>query len=134
RLELTVTGKLSSKLRAVPYQFEFGNVPAGESATREVQLRYMIQGKLEVAERELEGGAAAGNFSLEVRPLPSEDFADPQANSGTLLVPSLKPGLPRGPFSQTVRLTLDRGNGGDAFEQKIAAMGTIVSDLSVGGA
>lgn len=133
RVELTITGKLSDKLIIQPQTFEFGNVPAGESATAEARLFYMLKGEIRVTGHALTDEGSAENFSLEVRPIEPEKLTDKGASSGQLLVLALKPGLPLGPFVQTIRLTLDTGEGTESFERKLTALGTIVSDVTIVG-
>jgi hypothetical protein len=133
RVELTVSGKLSVKLRRDPETFEFGNVAAGEGAKAELRLFYMLPGELRITDHAFVGDAPAENFSLDVRPIESDKLAEKGASSGALLVLSLKPGLPLGPFSQTIRLTLDTGEGTESFEYNVGAFGTIVSDLTIVG-
>ncbi len=133
RVELTVSGKVSDKLINQPQTFEFGNVPAGENATAEMRLFYMLQGEIRVTAQAFTGETSADYFSLEVRPVEPEKLAEKGASSGVLLVLSLKPGLPLGPFVQTIRLTLDTGEGTESFERKLGALGTIVSDVTIVG-
>lgn len=133
RIELTVSGRVSDRLVSDPQMFEFGNVSAGESATTEVRLLYFLQGTIRITDHAFTGEAAAENFSLEVRPIEPERLAEKKASSGLLLVLSLKPGLPLGPFVQTIRLTLDTGEGTESFDRKLGVLGTIVSDVTIVG-
>lgn len=133
RVELSVSGKVSDKIASDPLAFEFGNLPAGDGATSEMRLYYMLKGELRVVRHSFTGKSSAEHFSLEVRPIEPEKLAEKGASSGALLVLSLKPGLPLGPFVQTIQLSLDAGEGTEAFERKLNAFGTIVSDVSIVG-
>ena len=133
RIELTISGKATSKLEVLPKPIDFGNVPAGESAQTEAQLRCFLPGELRIVEHQFEDANTAELFELRSEPLTAEEARREDAESGYTLVLSLKPGLPLGAFQQTIRLTLEIGTGGQRVEERLPVVGTVVGDLSVVG-
>ena len=133
RVELTISGKATSKYLVLPRPIDFGNVPAGEPAQANAQLRYFLPGEIRVVEHHFEDPATAALFELRTEPLTAEEARREDAESGCALVLSLKPGLPLGTFRQTIRLTLEMEPGGQRAEQVVSVTGTIVGDLSIVG-
>ncbi len=133
RIELTISGKTTSKVEVLPRSMDYGNVPAGESAQTEAQLRCYLPGALRIVEHPFEDAKTAELFELRSEPLTAEEARREDAESGYTLVLSLKPGLPLGAFQQTIRLTLEIGTGGQRVEERLPIVGTIVGDLSIVG-
>jgi hypothetical protein len=131
RLELSVSGKVTSKLLARPFEFEFGNVAVGASATAQTKLLCFVPGSLSVVESKFSNADIAPYFEVQTDPLKSDQLQAESAQSGFMAMLSLKPGLPLGTFSQTIRFTLELD--GKRVEHDVPIQGTIVSDLSIVG-
>lgn len=131
RVELTVIGTVKGKFLASPSSFQFGNVAAGQAATSQVGFYYLFQGEMRIEGHSFENADTARFFDLKVEPADPAQLAENDASSGGRLVLSLKPGLPLGAFTQTIRLALKVD--GQSSERELIAAGTIVSDLSIVG-
>ena len=133
RVELTISGKATSKYTVWPRPMDFGNVPAGDGAQAKAQLRCFLAGEMRVVEHHFEDSATAPLFELRTEALTAEEARSEDAESGFTLLLSLKPGLPLGAFQQTIRLTLEIAPGGQRAEEVVPVTGTIVGDLSIVG-
>jgi len=132
RIELTVTGTISARYSINPPVLDFGNVPAGESATVETRIEQFMPGEFTVEPPQIESGGSSELFELRVEPLAEADLS-PEAVNGYQLLATVKPGLPLGPFRRTIRLTIGLDKEGKKAEQQIPLLGKVVSDLSIVG-
>jgi hypothetical protein len=132
RLELSIHGTVTSKLVARPFGLELGNVAVGDAAAAETKLLCLIPGELKLVGYTFSNPDTAKFFEVQTASLSSEQLQAEKAHSGVLAMLSLKPGLPLGAFSQTIRFTLDLN--GQPFEHDVPVAGTIVSDLAIVGA
>jgi hypothetical protein len=131
RLELSIRGKVTSKLVAKPFELILGNIAVGESAAAETQLLCHVPGELKYIDHTFSNPDTARFFEVQVSSLTSEQLQAEKAQSGILVMLALKPGLPLGAFSQTIRFALQLN--GQSFEHLVPIEGTIVSDLTIVG-
>jgi len=131
RVELVVSGRVTSAVRTVPDELVFTQVSAGEPATAEIPLFGYLEEPLEVTGFELVHGDTADYFDVQFVPLdPAALEEETEATSGVLVKVTVKPGLPLGPFRQTIRV----GTGlADAPEIEIPVRGRVTSDIMVVG-
>jgi hypothetical protein len=74
----------------------------------------------------------ADYLTVTAQPMPAAELAEKQARSGLSLLCTLKPGLPLGPFDETIRLELQFGQA-EPVVVELPAQGTIDSDISIVG-
>ncbi len=132
RVELTISGSVTSKLDIRPAEISFGNVPAGESATAETRIVQHVAGELHVGDPEVTSGGSGDAFEFRVEPLPADELTS-KIVGGYRVLATVKPGLPLGPFRRTIRVTLQFGQDPTRSEFEIPIQGMIVSDLSILG-
>jgi hypothetical protein len=133
RPEVTVrvSGRITPKLRVVPWQLIFSRVAAGQEATGEVYVYGYRAEPLRITGRRLSDPSSSQYFETSIVPLSEDQVTQEEdARSGFLLRVILKPGLPPGPFRQ--QLTLHT-NVDSASTVDVPIQGTIASDISVVG-
>ena len=129
RITLTVSGRITQTVRAVPRELVFSQVVVGEPAEGEVQLFCNLDEPLEVLSWEFSEAEEAPYFNVAVQPLSPEQLeSDPDAKSGYRVAVTLKPGLPQGSFRQTIVLNTNLDN---VPEVSIPVRGVISGDISV---
>jgi len=118
-------------VRAVPAELVFTSVSAGEAVTGEVALFGYLEQPLEIPGFVMADRATAENFKVTVEPLSDDRIGQQQdARSGVLLKVTVEPGLPRGPFRQTILL---RTNLECSPAVAVPIAGTVASDISIAG-
>lgn len=129
RVTLTVSGRITQAIRVVPQQLDWGQLAVGEAADGEVLLYCNLDTPLEVLSWEFLETEEAPFFQVDVEPLSGEQLAsEPDAQSGARVTVRLKPGLPQGPFRQTIRLTT---NLDEVPELAVPVRGTLAGDISL---
>lgn len=130
-VSLTITGKVLSAYRVNPDELVFSNHSVTDSPTAELQIFSYHGTGLAVSEHELTDKETAGNFGLEIKPMPADVLAkDPDAKSGVVVKVAVKPGLPLGPIRQKIRLRL---NLPESPVVEVPIEGNVISDLQVIG-
>jgi hypothetical protein len=128
RVTLTVQGRMTGWLRAVPRELAFPSVSAGNSVTGTVRLFSYLDDTFKIPAVEW---SDHGHFEVATRPIEPDQLADePDVKSGYLVEVTVKPGLPLGGFRETITLQTNIEKVG-AFE--IPVMGTIGSEISIVG-
>jgi len=131
RLELIVSGRITAAARAVPRELVFSQVSAGEPATAEIPLYGYLEEPLEVQDYELARAETAEYFDVAFEPLKPELLKEEAgAKSGFLVRVTVKPGLPQGPFRQTIKV---QTNLEGPTPVEIPVKGTVTSDIMVVG-
>jgi hypothetical protein len=133
RIELNINGKISARFRVDPDRLVFSRVSASEPASADLRVYSFISDDLRVSDPEFLGAETRDFFTAQIEPLPAEKLAEVGAKSGQRVVVSLKPGLPLGPFRQTIRLALASGESRKPTEWEVSIDGSVVSDLTVLG-
>lgn len=103
---LAVKGEMTLSVRADPPELIFSNVPPGKTITAELRLWCGLKGPpLEIRAAELSDAQSAQFFEIAHEPISAAAVERERGvASGVLLRVSAKPGLPRGPFQQTILL------------------------------
>jgi len=131
RLELVVSGRITAAARTVPRELVFSQVTAGEPATAEIPLYGYLEEALEVHGYELARPETAEYFDVAFEPLTPELLKEEDgAKSGFLVKVTVKPGLPQGPFRQTIKV---QTNLEGPTPVEIPVKGTVTSDIMVAG-
>ncbi|MEX0978993.1 MAG: DUF1573 domain-containing protein [Pirellulales bacterium] len=133
RVELNIRGDITSKFRMLPNRLVMSNVSAKETATAELRIYCFLSDEVRVVEHEFLNAESASLFEFKSEPIARDQFTEPTAKSGCRVLVTLKPGLPLGPFRQTIRLTVETGQGGDPTTSEMSIEGVVVSDLSIVG-
>ena len=135
RVELKILGSVRRRYRTLPEQIILSNVSANESVTAEVKVISFMTDELNVVDYKFKDNDATPFFEAKVETIPPDQLAaiEPQAKSGCRVLVTLKPGLPLGPFRQTIFLTFDTGEGGERTDFEVPIEGAVVSDLSIVG-
>lgn len=130
-LELSVSGRITVAVLAVPKQLEFPRLSVGETASGQALLYCSLDVPLEIGSFKLSDQDTARYFDVAFDPLEPDQLGDqPDAKSGYLLRVTVKPGLPLGPFKQTILI----GTNLAAYPAIVVPiMGTLVGDISVVG-
>ena len=132
RVTLTITGRITSIVRAVPSNLVFSRLSAGEETTATVRLYgYASEKNLEVKGCQFEETGSAKYFSAALRALTADELkGELDAKSGVEARIAVKPGLPVGPFRQKISIST---NLKDAPTVEVPIEGDIVSEISVTG-
>lgn len=133
RVELNISGKISSRYRSLPDKLAFSRVSAGVPATRELSVYCYVSDELRVSDPQFTESDTAEFFEARIDPIPGEELTELGAKSGRRVLVTLKPGLPPGPFRQTIRLTLEMGQSVEPTELEVSIEGTVASDLTIVG-
>ena len=132
RLTLTITGRVTAVVKAVPSSLVFGRVSAGDEATASVRLYgYASRQSLEVKGYRLEETGNAKYFDVVLTPLTAGQLKDElRARSGVEARITVRPGLPLGPFRQRLSFSTNLEEGSTV---DVPIGGDIVSEISVAG-
>ncbi|MGA2032831.1 MAG: DUF1573 domain-containing protein [Thermoguttaceae bacterium] len=132
QIALAITGHVVTNVHSEPAELIFSTLACDQSAQGEVRLWCCLpKPKLEIRDFKLADPATSGYFSVTYRSIPPEQIdRQSQARSGVLLEVAVKPGLPQGPFQQTILMATNLEST-PAIEVPIK--GTIVADISVVG-
>ncbi len=131
QVQLSVSGLITAAVFASPAGVQLGTLSAEESHTAEVELVCTRKEPLEVTYK-LADESLAEFFELHLAPLdPQRVSKHENAQNGLLLTVTLKPGLPLGPFVQTIQL---QTNVPAAPSLEIPIKGTISGDITIVGA
>jgi hypothetical protein len=128
---LTVAGKVKQSLWADPPELVLSRVSASEPTTGEVRLFCSLAGPLRILDCKFSNQDTAEFFQVANEAIsPSQEGPGKEARSAVLLRVTVKPGLPQGPFQQTILL-------GTSIESartfSLPIKGTVGSDISVAG-
>jgi hypothetical protein len=130
-LPLTIHGTVVDTVRPDRTQFVLGDLSANEPQTFRMRIHAFIDKDFQIEKHEWAKKESADHFSVEFKPLTPEQIAEePGAVSGVELALTVAPGLPLGPFSQTLKLTSNLPTH-DPIEIPVYA--TLVSDISLAG-
>jgi hypothetical protein len=130
-LTLKVKGRITTVLHASPSELVFTRVPAGQATQGDVRLYAFASDSMEVTGYDLKEPSTANFFDVNFERMTSSQVSgEADAKSGYLMQVSVKPGLPQGPFRQTI---LVRTNLASAPVIEVPVAGTVGSDISVFG-
>jgi hypothetical protein len=128
---LTIKGRITRAVRAVPSRLTLSGLNAGDERSAKIKLFGYRPKPLEVTAHEFSNPDNAESFVVSFEPLSAEQIAEEQdATSGQLVVVTVKPGLPQGPFQQKILLTT---NCEEAPTVEVPVRGMIGSEISIVG-
>ena len=131
RLVLTIEGRVTAAVRAVPAELVFSRLTAGEPETAAVRVFGYRAETLQLTGYELTDPQTADHFEVTFGPLPSDQVEkEKDAKHGYLVGVAVKPGLPPGPFRQTIRFET---NLKDDPTLDVPVHGTVGSEISIVG-
>jgi hypothetical protein len=109
------------------------NVSANEPATGELRIFCFLTDEVRVVGHEFLSAESASFFECTTAPMEREQLTEPNSRSGVRVLITLKPGLPLGPFRQTIRLDVEMGAGSEQTTLEVPIEGVVASDLSIVG-
>lgn len=128
KISLTVQGKVITDSRISPPSLQFGDMSVTESRSASFKVFGFINKNVKIARMKLLYEGSADHFETEVRDLTPEEVANEvNAHSGVMVTVTLKPGMPLGDFTQTVRFETNREN---AKPQEVTITGRIVGEIT----
>lgn len=132
-LNLNIKGRVLAPYVATPPELVFSSVPAGEGAKGETKVLGYRKVPFEVLRIEFSEAGTSKFFEVTHEPLSADEVKkDKQAHNGRMVRVAVKPGLPSGPFRQTISLITSTEK--DASKVEIPIQGLITSQLSIIGA
>jgi hypothetical protein len=130
-LQLTIHGDVVDTVRPDRSQFSLGDFSANESQTFRMRFYAFLDQDFRIEKHEWALQDTADRLKVEFVPLTSEQLAQEKgAVAGVEIVLSISPGLPLGPFQQTLKLTSNL-TGHEPMEMVV--VGNVVSDISLIG-
>ena len=130
-IELKIKGLTTAILQFVPDELVLGRILAGQPASSKVELLAHANEPVEILGTECAEPDTAEFFDIAYTPLVAEELeAVPDVKGGYSITVKLKPGLPRGPFQQTIRFHTSLSA---AKMVELPVKGRIGSDVSIIG-
>ncbi len=131
RVELSVTGSITSIFELKPQQLVFSKLSVHEARTLGARLLNHITDSVNVVRHEWSDRTTEKFVEVQFMPLDAKALQEEGAKSGQLVSVTIQPGLPLGTFRQRLKLITDLPDN-RAVELEVSA--TITSDISfVGG-
>lgn len=131
RIILSLTGKMIVAVQLKPEELVFSQIASTQPTVGQVRLYAYQRPSINISGWQTGNNATKGQFECRWEPLSSAMLGEePDALAGQLIEVTIKPGLPSGPFEQTIRLTTD-DPAAPAIDLPIR--GYVVSDISVAG-
>ncbi len=137
---LVVEGELAAPVAVQSPVLSFGTVAASQTRTLSTSiLSYRAadaenptgdRDPLAIAATNFDDATTAKFFDVQIVPLPASELGETGASGGLRLSVTLKPGLPDGPFHQTIRL---RTNLAEVVPVAVSLVGEIGPDAYVTG-
>ena len=131
-ITLTIVGEITMAVRSDPEELIFSSLFQGGGSHGEVRLWCNLPGPaLAILDYKLSDQATAKYIDVSYEPISAEALkAEKEAKSGVLIRVTVKPGLPSGPFQQTI---LIRTNLESAAAITVPIRGTVASEITVAG-
>lgn len=131
RLALTISGRVVAIVRPIPDELALSSLPSTSPHTATVNVFCYKPYPFQITGHEFSDPATAEAFEVQIEPMPKDQVqAESGASSGQIVHVTVKPGLPLGPFQQTI--TLKTNLPGDRTIA-IPVKGTVVGDIRVVG-
>jgi len=131
RVVLSIHGKVIRPVMAIPENFALGSVQPGEVKSAYVDVYTVRDEPLEGLEAKVLGKDAAEQFTLEVAPLPRDQYVKPNAKSAVRVTLTTKSTLPPGQIRQTIRLVHGLE---DVGPLEVSVTGRVAGNLTIVGA
>ena len=131
RLALSISGRVVAIVRPIPDELALSSLPSTSPHTATVNVFCYKPYPFQITGHEFSDPAIAQAFDVRTEPMPEDQVkAESGATSGHIVHITVKPGLPLGPFQQTI--TLKTNLPGDRTIP-IPVKGTVVGDIRVVG-
>jgi len=131
KIRLVVAGHVVDAVRPERWELVVNTLSANEDVVARLKLFAYRSPTLQIEKAELRATYHAKFFDVSFEPLPPEGLAkERDATAGLTMVVKIKPGLPLGAITQTIRLTT---NSTGTPPLDIPIVGKIVSDISLAG-
>ncbi len=129
-VELVITGILTMPIRSVPADLVLQDIAQRQTKTVDLRVYGFREMPLKILSHEFVSGDTSKYFTIRTSPLSGQELSTESAISGYRVRVTLKPGLPLGPFRQTIRLKTNYAN---VAAVEIPVEGRIVGNLIVRG-
>ena len=130
-LRLTLEGKVGHSHKVFPDELVFTSISVGEETTGELYVHSFVTDEIKIIGHEFLDSKTADRFDLRIEEMSAEQVKNEErAKAGKIARVVIKPGLPLGPFQQTIRLTLDLP-GKPTVDVPIE--GSVVGDIAILG-
>ncbi len=133
RIELGISGRVTTRYEVVPASLVLSKISATETRRAEVRIFAFFSDSLEVVSHDFAEGETASFFEAKILPISPEQLAEHKAKSGCSVELTVKPGLPLGPFRQTIRLQIRLSGTEETPTIRVPIAGIIDSDISLVG-
>jgi Protein of unknown function (DUF1573) len=131
RIDLFIAGEIVSTYRVEPEKLVFTSISSKKPAAQTARIYSFATSDLAVLQHEFSGASTAAWFDLAIEKMSADELKqEAGAKSGCVLRLTIKPGLPAGPFAQTIRLKLNLA--GDQ-EIELPVEGKVNSPIEVVG-
>lgn len=131
RIVFSLTGKMVVAVQLKPAELVFSQIAATQPTVGQVRLYAYERPTINISGWQAGNNGPTGQIECRWKPLSPDLLGEePDALAGQLIEVTIKPGLPPGPFEQTIRLTTD-DPAAPALELPIR--GYVVGDISVAG-
>lgn len=131
-LYLSVMGKVTQILRAIPRSVIFTDIPTTEPRSASFELLNFKEDQFEIADFSWEDLGVADFLELTYQPMSSDELANAYgALSGYRCTVTVQPGLPMGAFRNLLTLQLTPG---DRRSLSVPVRGNVVTDIRIAGA
>ncbi|MBM4002628.1 MAG: DUF1573 domain-containing protein [Planctomycetes bacterium] len=130
---LTIEGAVVMSIFIMPNDLVLNNVPVGGVTRGQVQVMNFKDDTMKLIDFRFVNEEIAEFFELSEAPLQEKYLSGPSTSrpkTGRTIVVTIKPGMPLGSFTQTVRFNLDVPGGS---EQLFNIRGFVTSDISFAG-
>ena len=130
RIVLTVSGQVASSYSVAPSSVVFSKVTAGAADSTTFKVISYLSDSFQIDSFRFTDADTAEFFQATVAPVPADELTEPHAKRGCVVTVTVRPGLPLGPFRQTLVLETNLPS---APHLSIPVEGTVVSNIAVAG-
>jgi len=130
RIELTISGEVTSMLRLEPRELVFSKLSVHDTASLEAKLYNFVGDELKVVGHKWSDAGSSELVVVEFVPLDQAALDITQAKSGQKIVVTIKPGLPLGLHRQKLLIDVETP---EPKQLELEIMATIASDFSLAG-
>lgn len=130
RVELTISGSITSILTVEPAQLVFSKLSVHDQQTLDARLVNHLNGSLSITGYELSDPSTRQFIDVQFRPMDTAELARAEGKSGQIVSVTIRPGLPLGQYRQKLVLTT---NVADQRTVELEVLATITSDISLVG-
>jgi hypothetical protein len=128
-VQLKIKGYVTETIRALPEELAIGNVSSNAGSTAEFRLYGFRSERMDILETTYEFPNTAEYFDVSYEPLPLDEVKKEKgAPWGQLATVTIKPGLPVGPITQTIRI---KANVEKETTVEVTVSGQTLSDIRI---